>query len=185
MKQFVLMSVMTISSVLVGVTSHARLVSEYTSIAEDDCKVVDQNDAENGYYDAICPGLHDYKVHVSGGDDRYSVSISYGEGEPMKLTNIHNFHGPNSDLVEWLIEKTSSGSSAKFLIHGLERQTISEDGDLGNENLLFVSRLAEDQTCTIAIVRQQQDMNAKARDIANDAGANPGKYPCVNLDEEM
>ncbi len=160
--------------VLVGMSAgaSAKMASEYTSVATNDCKTIasSQNEVEPeiDYYTGHCEGRAGFTTIVSGGDIRYSLSLLY-RGEEINFTEIRSFHDMGSDLIEWRgIEKNGKIEEYTSLIYRLKISTPDAwpDKPLSQDNL-FVVRLNGIKSCLVGIVPQSSNMNERARAIAD------------------
>ncbi len=155
-----------------------KYFSVYTSLEAKDCMTIDGSDLyqdpEIDFYTGECPGFGGYQTIVSGGDVRYNVSLKFQE-QTIELENLASFHDAGTK-AEWRIErlKTNDGFSAKpsALIYRLNFDDYSEaTGKSFTNTMLVVARLNGLKTCVIGRVPRSNDMNQKAREIADNANA--------------
>ncbi len=163
--------------------ANAELLSTYTSISDPGCVIYDaaslHKDPEIDFLTEECAGLGGYRVMISGGDLRYPLHLVYN-GKEITLTNVGAFHQLGANQIEWLYERTKNpvqGQSQvtyKALIHRINYADVAADKDL---TMLVVTKLAQENTCPVAIVKAAADMNQKARAIAEKADS----MSCLDL----
>lgn len=161
-------------------TSFAGYQSVYTNIDYKSCVTVDSSELhsepEIDFYTGECPALGGYRVTISGGDIRYSLKLNYN-GVEIPTVRPGGFHDLPSSKIEWRYERVGSwgnyGVNYKALIYRLNA-TVDYDDSTGNpisEDMLVVVRLKREKSCVVGIVKQQADMNKKARKIADNMNA--------------
>ncbi len=170
-----ILSLLLISSQAFG-ANNTDIQSVYTSIEDADCKtikVATETDPID-FYTGECVGLDGYSVLVTGGDLRYSIELKVDE-KTVELTHLGAFHSPGSDKIEWRGPVKNGEVQPYALIFRLNIDDSFDQNDLpvGTDSL-FVVRLDGAQSCVIGVVRQQSEMNNKARAIADDI-----KLPCL------
>lgn len=169
MKAFILFAIVAISAV-----AQAKSESVYTSIDVDDCKVISaawlEKEPEIDHYTGHCAGKDGYTVVISGGDERYDLSLIY-QGAEVNLTNIDGFHDLAGLKVEWHSE-ISQGTKSPF--HSLIYRMSESDDNGDATETLYVVRLKGAQSCVVGKVAQSANMNKKARAIADDLS-----LPCL------
>lgn len=177
MKVLIFLAVVTISTI-----ANAKSDSVYTSVAVEDCKTIEaswlEQEPEIDYYTGHCTGKDGYKVVISGGDIRYSLSLIY-KGTEVTLTNIGAFHDMGSEKIEWRgsVNKDGKINSFHSLIYRLSIADYATDY-VENVDTLFVVRLKGANSCVIGTVKQSLDMNEQARAIADDQS-----LPCLDTKE--
>jgi hypothetical protein len=144
---------------------NAKLLSTYTSLDEKSCVIYDSaslhRNPEIDYLTQECVGFGGYQVMISGGDLRYPLSLVYHEKE-IELTRFESFHDVASSKVEWLYKRTDDGKIIyKALIH-----RISYYENEKNVQVLIVSKLDKENTCSVGVIKQSAHMNEEARVMA-------------------
>ncbi|AGH95415.1 hypothetical protein [Pseudobdellovibrio exovorus] len=141
-----------------------------TNIEKENCTVTedttDDLDAEIDMLDMECSGQGDYKVKISGGDLRYSLSLVY-KNRTIRLTHFMRFHDVPSKFIEWLVED----GSPLALIH-----RINVANDEGRDtSYLIVSKLKGNSSCAVAQVEPKagRNQNEYARELAHKAQTMP------------
>lgn len=170
------------TSLLIGLlfslnTFAANMSSIYTSIKRSDCvSVYDSTKDPHAEIDSEirrCVGLAGFETIISGGDLRYDLSLSYG-GQEVVLAGHGPFRDIEADKIEWRYEKTGSGISSqvtfKALIYRLAYQGWNEKTEepFQTEKLVVV-KLDGLKSCVVGKVEKQNQMNKKARAIADKA----------------
>lgn len=148
--------------------SALKLTSEYTSIAEKDCKKLSAApENEVDAYEGLCPGKQDYTVLYTGGDARYTLKLKYKE-KVIDLTHFVVFHEPGSSKIEWLFESEPKGQKKyRALIFRLKITQLDEKSRKEKpEQMLVVVKLDGEKSCTVAHVKSSPKMNEAAKEQA-------------------
>lgn len=150
--------------------------SVYTSVKVDDCITLDSADfddpVEIDYYTGVCRGYGPYTVMISGGDLRYGLSLLYRGKEIAGLTKTSAFHDMGSDVVEWRVEQ---GQPKALIFRISAAEDFSENGMPEDVDLLHVVKLDELNSCTVAVLKKQANLNQLARKVADNIEA----YSCL------
>ena len=139
----------------------------YTSLRPDDCRLLEQNVEEGGYYLHLCPGIGGYALETSESDLRQGLTVIAPDGGRSELdlssrvaNGAFNALGP---AAEWRGAENDAPSAL------IVRLNVAN----GAEPNLVVVRLG-DPTCMVAVVPPGEGQNDRARDIAD----GPAK-PCL------
>lgn len=171
LSSFLLLSVFSLQA-------YAKLHSVYTSVEEKACAIYEssagQKHPEIDFLEMECPGLGGYQVMVSGGDLRYPLSLIY-RGKEIDLSRFRSFHEANSGKVEWLFERSKEGKvNYKALIHRINYDASNYEG----ASMLVVTKLDNEKTCPVAVVKSSSRMNDQARAIAEKVDT----MKCIDVD---
>jgi hypothetical protein len=165
----IFLSLLLISSQAFG-AKNTDIKSVYTSIEAADCKTIEVATESDpiDFYTGECAGADGYSVLVTGGDLRYSIVLKV-DGKQVELTNIGAFHSPGSNKIEWRGPVKNGKVQPSALIFRLNIDDSFDQNDLpvGTDSL-FVVRLMGTKSCVIGVVKQQPEMNSKARTLADD-----------------
>lgn len=141
--------------------------SVYTSVKTEDCITLNSSDFDEefgiDYYDGICRGQGPYTVKIFGGDIRYSLGLLYRGQEIFNLTKTTAFHDLGSNRVEWRYQIGTDGKKdLKALIFRINAFEVDTEVEM-----LHVVKIDKLKTCTVTVLRNQKNMNQKARKIAD------------------
>lgn len=172
-KLFMMSSLLIGMSLLTGTSASAQYASIYTSVKPADCQTIKSSDLDQDapidYYTGECVGLDGYKVIISGGDLRYSLSLKY-ESQHLIFTQIGQFHDMGASRIEWrgLIGQDGRVKGYTSLIY---RLSIADAEGGPDDEKLFVVRLSGSDSCLIGVVDRSPNMNRTARKIADNPAA--------------
>lgn len=174
-----------LSAIVVLITNSAFAVTDsvYTSLKVEDCIAINasyllpEDEQEIDYYEGVCPSFGGYQIGVSGGDIRYSVTLSYN-GTEIELPRLYQFHDAG-EVAEWRYVRGAVAPSINqvvytSLIYRLNYSDYQSNGDIVEKSKLVVVRLNKENSCVIGIIDNQSRMNERARVIADD-----GSAPCM------
>lgn len=166
-----------LSLLLLSLPTHvakAELTSSYTSLLEADCQTIDNDN----FYQALCPAQGDYQLEVYAGDLRSGVELIYDDHRVDYATVEPAQYGK---VAEWRFSMQHSSPTYHALIYRLHVAQVSntDSADLflppsHDRDQLVVIRLAEEKSCLLGIIEQTDNMNQKARALADDKTA-----PCI------
>lgn len=152
----------------ISMNAFAANDSVYTSVAQKDCRVTESSEwkknPEIDYLTMFCAGKGGYKVKISGGDLRYPLFLIAG-GRTITLTEIGAFHELGSDRIEW----RGPAGTDRFTSLIYRLSIADENGNMSPS--LYVVRLAGRASCVIGTVPQGNNMNERARQIADNENA--------------
>ncbi len=153
--------------------------SIYTSLDTKDCKTLESHEDEGGWYKGRCAGVAGYKLDVSEGDLRQSVTIIAPGGKDFPLDLWHNVSGGFSALgqkAEWRVRKDGSKTTPIALI---VRFNASEDPAYPEKttSYLVVSKISATESCITDVVKPIPNANVKARELADIASSKACKTP--------
>ena len=155
---------------LMSLSVPAEPLSTYTSVEPKDCVTIDSaehyQEPEIDFYQAECPSFGPYRLLVTGGDIRYSIRLRYAD-IIFPLMELSSFHDLGSKRVEWRYEREKTDANNyrinyKALIYRLNYST-----EAGDKQALIVTRLNHEKSCVIGVIEQSDDMNKRARDLAD------------------
>lgn len=162
---------------LLSVATHvanAELTSSYTSLLEADCQTIDNDN----FYQALCPAKGDYQLEVYAGDLRSGVELIYDDHRVDYAPVEPSQYGK---VAEWRFSAQHSSPAYHAVIYRLHVTQVSDtdSADLflppsHDRDQLVVIRLAEEKSCLLGIIEQTDNMNQKARALADDKTA-----PCI------
>ncbi len=141
------------------ITAIAQVKSAYTSIDNNDkqCKLVDS--AGGSYEIRNCPSFAGYRVERVDGKNGSGLNIGYGtklvayfDNEPAGLIN--------GNTAEWRYQQSGNGQNYHALIFRTSKTPR-----------LVVIRLDKENSCILGVIPQSNDMNDKARKLADNLSA--------------
>lgn len=166
-----------LSLLLLSLTIHvakAELTSSYTSLLEVDCQTIDNDN----FYQALCPAKGDYQLEVYAGDLRSGVELIYDDHRVDYAPVEPSQYGK---VAEWRFSAQHSSPAYHAVIYRLHVAQVSDayaadlfQSSSHDQDQLVVIRLAEEKSCLLGIIKQADNMNQKARALADDKTA-----PCV------
>lgn len=141
----------------------------YTSVA--DCKVLESNPEEAGYFRYECPGEGGYKVQVIESDLRQTAQIIAPGGGATALELSAVTGGGFSTLgrnVEWRgVEKDGTFTPDALI---LRHDVVTDPEGQDTTSYLVAVKLAA-RPCITARIAPGPEQNAKAREAADAGGA--------------
>lgn len=156
----------------------AGLESVYTDLDSKACKKQSE-DKETGDWTQLCPGVSGYKLRVSEGDLRQSVTVldPKGKEHPLDFYSVisggFSFLGPKA---EWRVEKQDGKVFPKALIVRLNASENPEDPNK-KTSYLAVSKLTSEKICVTAKIPPGPKMNELAREAADASSGRPCLQP--------
>lgn len=141
--------------------------SLYTSVAVEDCQVVER-DQEAGGYRARCPGAGGFRLELVEGDARASLDVLPPRGARVPLALSTMAGGAFSRLgprVEW---RSQAGAPPDALVVRYEAFEFPEQPGR-TRSYLVVAKLSATDACVVATIPPQDAQNAEARAAADNA----------------
>lgn len=139
--------------------------SVYTNIKTECLEVEMATDkAPIDFYTLECKAFGGYKLEISGGDLRYSPTL-YWNDQAIEVKKPFSFHDPDSDMVEWVYEKSvdEEGAGQVRWIGFIYRLFIQEGNSV--DSILYAIRLDKEASCLIGEVRASEKANELAREL--------------------
>ena len=147
--------------------------SRFTSVAEEDCRTVEETSEEGGFWRRRCPGVGDYAVETTEGDLRQNLALigSDGARDSLDLGTLGSGFSEIGGTLEW---RGPAGEpfrprtlTLRFnLYRGMEAQERPT-------SYLAVARLEGGAPCIVARIAPGPQQSVEARRIA-DAETLPG-----------
>lgn len=162
-----------IASLLLVISAQAqKLQSVYTTLDDKRCKTLESTPDEGGSYLGECPGTGGYKLRVSEGDLRQTVSI-VAPNKKIYPLDFGTFFGGFSAVqqnAEWRIK----GKTPVALII---RFNVSENPEDSSKttSYLIVSKITKNATCVVEMFKPSKSQNILARQSADSAASKPCK----------
>lgn len=156
----------------------AGLESVYTDLDPKKCKTLSV-DKETGDSEQQCPGVAGYRLKVSDGDLRQSVTVVDPQGKEHPLEYWSVISGGFSTLgpkAEWRVEQQGGKLVPKALIVRVNASENPEDPNK-KTSYLAVAKLAPAKTCVTAKIPPGPKMNELAREAADAAQGQPCLQP--------
>ena len=169
-----LKSLIIVSAILTFTAlAHSQVTSLYTDLAEKKCRTIESSSDEGGSYRGICPGVAGYKLEVTEGDLRQSLTVIAPNKRKHELS-LSNVSGAFSNLgprAEWRM----NGKTPTALIF---RFNANEDPDDPSKvtSYLVVAKLTNSRICVTDAVAPGRFQNTEARQFANNAVSRPCKF---------
>lgn len=148
-----------------------KITSVYTTLADKQCKTLELNVEESGYYRGRCPGTGGYKLELIEGDLRQTINVIAPNRKKYELslwTNVSSAFSAVGDKAEWRV-MTEKGKITPVAL--IVRFNASENPDNPNQmtSYLVVSKITANDICITDVVKPGSDANAKAQELADDA----------------
>lgn len=150
------------------------ITSVYSDLGGKSCKTT-QHDEESGSITQICSGVGGYKLEVSEGDLRQTVTIIAPNRKQYPLDLISNVSGGFSSVgpkAEWRVRKQGK----KVIPIGLiVRFNASEDPADSSKvtSYLTVSKITARAACLTNIIKPGPQQNEQAQQAADIAATQP------------
>ena len=150
----------------------AQNKSVYTSTDTKKCKTIEQSDKEAGWYRGHCPGVGGYKLELTEGDLRQSITIIAPNKKKFEL-NFGSVSGGFSAVgakAEWRVK----GTVPTALIIRFNASENPEDSTKIT-SYLIVSKITKTSACMTDVVKPSTTQNAEAQKLADAAIGKPCK----------
>ncbi len=140
-----------------------------------DCRVVQSNPDEGGYFEHACAGPAGYSLTVTESDLRQNVEVIFPDGGKanLKLSSSTQRSGFNKvgDTVEW----RGNGEGANWRPDAIVLRYLVQDKPEAttDTSYLLVVRLDGAKSCITHEVAPGTDQNDQARAIADDRDVGP------------
>jgi hypothetical protein len=148
--------------------------SIYTNLDGRQCRTLESNPNEAGYYLGRCPGVAGYKLLVEEGDIRQNITIVTPRGQKHSL-DLWSVVGSSFSFVgkkaEWRVQRRGRKVVPVALI---VRYNLSnpEDSSKGT-SYLTVSKITANKICVTHKIPPGANANEEARRAADNAADQP------------
>lgn len=147
------------------------ITSVYTSLEGNNCKTLESQVDEGGWYKGRCQGLAGYDLLLMEGDIRQTITVvdPKKKEHPLELwSTVSSGFSSVGGKAEWRVQKQGNKSIPIALI---VRFNASEDPEKPEKNTsyLVVSKITKNQICVTDIVKPQANANEVARKLADKA----------------
>ena len=145
--------------------------SIYTSLAAEDCKTLESDEDEAGWYQGRCAGAAGYQLDLMEGDLRQTLTVLDPNGKEFPLELWATVSGGFSALgrtAEWRV-RTSGGKTAPLAL--IVRYNVNEDPERPEKttSYLVVTKITAKEICVTDVVEPVRKANEKARVLADKA----------------
>lgn len=168
-----LISLSTVLLLTASFTSQAapQLTSVYTSLEEDNCKTLEANEDEAGWYKGRCKGISGYNLLLMEGDLRQTLTILDPKNKEFPLDLWSTVSSSFSSLgakAEWRVKKQGNKTIPVALI---VRFNASENPEKPEQttSYLVVSKITNNEMCVTDVVKPNAKANEQARALADQA----------------
>lgn len=153
------------------VAVNAQNKSVYTELSDKKCKTLESNPEEAGWYLGECGGTAGYKLRVSEGDLRQSISVVTPAGtvQDLDFGRVSSAFSSVGPKAEWRIKN-------KMPVGLIVRFNAAEDPEntTRRTSYLIVSKISNNSSCIVGVVRPTtRNQNAEARKIADESASKP------------
>ena len=156
------------ATLLATTVATANNSSEYTSLREEDCQILNMVD---NLHQANCPSKANYLLRTFSRDLRSGVDLIYGNHE-VSYAPIPHFN--IGQTAEWRYEKIGYSKKYHSLIYRIYTAQIDPlDGDAfylpreQDKQQLVVIRLNKEKSCLLGVIEPSKNMNREARKLAD------------------
>ncbi len=148
-----------------------KIDSIYSSLDTNDCKTLEYNEDEAGWYKGRCAGTAGYQLDLMEGDIRQTLTVINPTGKEFPLELWSTVSGGFSALgrtAEWRV-KTSGGKATPLAL--IVRYNVNEDSEQPEKttSYLIVSKITAKEMCVTDVVKPIRNANEKARVLADKA----------------
>lgn len=149
----------------------AQNQSIYTSTKTSNCRTIKSVPDEGGYYEGECTGVGGYKVRLTEGDIRQTLTI-ITPGKKKQELNFWSLFSSFSYIGEKLEWRTKGGVAVALIA----RYNVADpEGVKKDISYLMVSKIGKTESCVTDIVKPGANQNADARVLADAASTKPCK----------
>lgn len=149
----------------------AQITSVYTSLDTKDCKTIEANAEEAGWYRGRCKGVAGYSIELLEGDIRQTINIIDPRKKEHELELWYKVSGGFSATgmkAEWRMK-------GKVPIALIVRFNASEDPEKPEKttSYLVVSKITKSKICVTDVLKPMKNQNEAARELADKAAQKP------------
>jgi len=152
-----------------------QIETVYVDLTGSKCKTTDKNEDE-GWSVQRCEGVGGYKLEVTDGDDRQTVSVIAPGGKISDLNfqaNVSVGFSSIGEKAEWRVKKNDGKITPIAMI--IRLNATKGDG-AKTDSYLVVSKITADESCITDIVKPIANANEEARKLADTSA----KKPCIS-----
>lgn len=162
-----------VAFLLTAISADAQKIqSVYTTLDDRKCKTLESNPDEGGSYLGECPGTNGYKLQVSEGDLRQTVSVVAPDKKifPLEFWRIFSGFSAVGSKAEWRVK-------GKDPIALIIRFNVSENPEDSSKttSYLIVSKITKGEICVVDTFKPGKSQNVLARESADSAAGKPCK----------
>ncbi len=155
-----------------------KVESIYTDLAAAKCKTIESSE-EEAWIVQECPGVGGFKLEVSEGDLRQTITVISPSGKKSELDysgNVSSGFSALGEKAEWRVKKVGEKVTPFALI---TRFNVSENPDKPEKttSYLVVTKISGDGSCIVEVIKPVTNANEKARVSAD----NSAEKPCMNV----
>ncbi|HPY41772.1 MAG TPA: hypothetical protein PLM98_14715, partial [Thiolinea sp.] len=147
------------------------LTSVYTSLEGANCKTLESQENEGGWYKGRCKGISGYNLLVMEGDLRQSITIVDPKNKefPLELwSTVSTGFSSVGTKAEWRVKKQGNKMLPVALIVRFNASENPEKSEIIT-SYLVVSKITANETCVTDIVKPSATANEQARALADQA----------------
>lgn len=143
--------------------AHTDRASQFTSLAEKDCRTLEANEDEGGDWRGACPGIAPYSLELVSGDLRDDLVVVRGSAKTALAIPELVAHGAFDSLGETAEWRGKAGEMPDVLV---ARVRVADDKGISDSGSLVIARLG-DRPCIVGVVPPMRDQSARARALAD------------------
>lgn len=144
----------------------AQVTSIYTKLTDKACKPIEVNDDEGGSYHGRCPGVGKYKLDLTEGDLRQSITVvdPKGKEHPLKFWHLTAAFNAVDQTAEWRMRRRKP-------IALIVRLNVNENPEKIEQrrSYLVVAKITDDEICVTDYLPPTRSQNLEARKAADKA----------------
>jgi hypothetical protein len=148
--------------------------SIYTNLDGRQCRTLESNPNEAGYYLGRCPGVAGYKLLVEEGDIRQNITIVTPRGQKNSL-DLWSVVGSSFSFVgkkaEWRVQRRGGKVVPVALI--VRYNLSNPEGSGKDTSYLTVSKITANRICVTHKISPSANANEEARRAADSAANQP------------
>lgn len=154
-------------------TQQVSFGSDYTSLKNKSCKMLEMHEQQEGYYRQKCPAVKGYGIEAEGGDLRNWLNVKAGN----KTVSYRNMNFSSfGDKAEWRYRKIGAKKVYHALIYRMyEARQNPKTGEIlpqsQDKQSLIVIQLDPQKPCVLGVVAASPTMNSQARQLADNLRA--------------
>ncbi|WP_298611976.1 hypothetical protein [uncultured Thiothrix sp.] len=147
------------------------ITSVYTALEGANCKTLESQVDEGGWYKGRCKGIAGYDLLVMEGDIRQTITVVDPKKKeyPLELWNtVSSGFSSVGSKAEWRVQKQGNKPVPIALI---VRFNASEDPEHPEKttSYLVVSKITTESSCVTDVIKPQANANELARKLADQA----------------
>lgn len=155
-----------------AVSVSAQNTSLYTSLATKDCRTIESDETGAGWYLGECKGVGGFKLRLSEGDIRQSITVVAPNGteSDLQFGRISSGFSSVGEKAEWRMKGKKPVAVILRFIYSYDPEDSSR-----TRSELVVAKISGSKACITDVVGPAKSQNVIARQRADTAANRPCK----------